>query len=151
MKIFVDADACPVVKVIEKVAEKYNLPCMLICDTSHVISSGYSEVTVVEKGIDSVDFKLIELLRKGDICVTQDYGVATLVLSKEGYAIHQSGKWFTNENIDQFLMERHLAAMERRRTKRYNLKRFPKRTKEDNMRFEQSFEMLINHAIDNDR
>ena len=41
--------------------------------------------------------------------MTQDYGVAAMILGKGAYGIHQSGKWYTNENIDQMLMERHLA------------------------------------------
>ena len=41
--------------------------------------------------------------------VTQDYGVAAMILGKGAYGIHQNGKWYTNENIDRMLMERHLA------------------------------------------
>lgn len=40
--------------------------------------------------------------------VSQDYGVATMAFGKGVFAIHQSGKWYTNDNIDQMLMERHL-------------------------------------------
>ena len=58
---------------------------------------------------DAVDFKLISLCEKGDLVVTQDYGVAAMALSKGAYAIHQSGKWYTNENIDLMLMERHIS------------------------------------------
>lgn len=68
-------------------------------------------------GADAVDFKLISLLHRGDICVSQDYGVAAMALGKGCYAIHQSGKWYTNENIDQMLMERHLAKKARRSSK----------------------------------
>ena len=55
-----------------------------------------------------MDYKLISICHKGDIVVSQDYGVAAMALGKGAYAIHQSGKWYTNENIDQMLMERHL-------------------------------------------
>ena len=48
MQIFVDADACPVVGIVEKVAKEYDLPVTLLCDTNHVLSSDYSEVIVVE-------------------------------------------------------------------------------------------------------
>ena len=109
MKIFVDADACPVVHIVEKLAKKYEIPCKLLCDTNHVLRSDYSDVIVVGAGADAVDFKLISLLHRGDICVSQDYGVAAMALGKGCYAIHQSGKWYINENIDQMLMERHLA------------------------------------------
>lgn len=76
MKIYVDADACPVIEIIEMLAEKYKIPCILLCDTNHVIDSDYCEVIIVGAGADAVDFKLYSLLKKGDICVTQDYGSA---------------------------------------------------------------------------
>lgn len=67
MKIFVDADACPVVHIVEKLAKKYEIPCKLLCDTNHVLRSDYSDVIVVGAGADAVDFKLISLLHCGDI------------------------------------------------------------------------------------
>ena len=105
MQIFVDADACPVVGIVEKVAKEYDLPVTLLCDTNHVLSSDYSEVIVVGAGADAVDYKLISICHRGDIVVSQDYGVAAMALGKGAYAIHQSGKWYTNDNIDQMLME----------------------------------------------
>ena len=105
-RIFVDADACPVIKIVESVAEKYHLPVTLLCDTNHVLESAYSTVKVVGAGADAVDYALINLCREGDIVVTQDYGVAAMALGKKAYAIHQSGKWYTNENIERMLMER---------------------------------------------
>ena len=59
MRVFVDADACPVVGIIEKVAREHNVPVTLLCDTNHVLSSDYSEVIVVGAGADAVDYKLI--------------------------------------------------------------------------------------------
>ena len=47
MQIFVDPDACPVVGIIETIAEKYNIPTTLLCDTNHILYSNYSEVIVV--------------------------------------------------------------------------------------------------------
>lgn len=104
MQIFVDADACPVVTIIEKLAKENSVPVTLLCDTNHVLSSAYSEVVVVGAGADAVDYKLISICHKGDIVVSQDYGVAAMALGKGAYAIHQSGKWYTNDNIDQMLM-----------------------------------------------
>ena len=92
MQILVDADACPVVGIVESLAEKYNIATTLLCDTNHVLYSDYSDVIVVGAGADAVDFKLISLLSRGDICVSQDYGVAAMILSKGSYGIHQSGK-----------------------------------------------------------
>ena len=143
MKIFVDADACPVVRIVEEVAEKYRVDVTLLCDTNHILTSDYSEVIVVGAGADAVDYKLISICHKGDIVVSQDYGVAAMALGKGAYAIHQSGKWYTNENIDQMLMERHLNKKARRGSHKNHLKGSKKRTEEDDKRFAQSFEKLV--------
>ena len=143
MKIFVDADACPVVGIVEELAKKYTIPVILLCDTNHVISSDYSEVIVVGAGADAVDYKLISMCHKGDMVVSQDYGVAAMALGKGAYAIHQSGKWYTNENIDQMLMERHLNKKARRASQKNHLKGPKKRTAEDDEYFRESFEKMI--------
>lgn len=82
MQIFVDADACLVVDIVEKMAEKYNIPTTLLCDTNHVLYSDFSEVMTVGAGADSVDYKLISICHKGDVVVSQDYGVAAMALSR---------------------------------------------------------------------
>ena len=143
MKIFVDADACPVVDIVEDIATKYNIPITLLCDTNHLLTSDYSEVIVVGAGADAVDYKLISICHRGDIVVTQDYGVAAMALGKGAYAIHQSGKWYTDENIDQMLMERHLNKKARRASSRNHMKGPRKRTDEDDQRFAESFEKLL--------
>ena len=147
MQIYVDADACPVVGIVEKIAKKYQIPVTLLCDTNHVLTSDYSEVVVVGAGADAVDYKLISLCHRGDIVVSQDYGVAAMALGKGAYAIHQSGKWYTEENIDQMLMERHLNKKARRASHKNHLKGPKKRTAEDDERFAQSFERLIEAAL----
>lgn len=143
MRIFVDADACPVVDIVETIAEKYNIKTTLLCDTNHVLYSDYSEVIVVGAGADAVDYKLISLCHRGDIVVSQDYGVAAMALGKAAYAIHQSGRWYTDENIDRMLMERHLNKKARRSSHKKHIKGPKKRTEEDDERFAQSFEKMI--------
>ena len=143
MRIYVDADACPVILIVEQVAEKYNIAVTLLCDTNHVLASDYSEVKVIGAGADAVDFAIVNLCRRNDIVVTQDYGVAAMVLGKGAYAIHQSGKWYTDENIDQMLMERHLSKKARKASGKNHMKGPKKRTKEDDVRFQKSFERLI--------
>lgn len=147
MKICVDADACPVVSIVEQVAGKYKIEVMLLCDTNHVLNSDYSEVKIIGAGADAVDFALINLCKKNDIVVTQDYGVAAMALGKGAYAIHQSGKWYTDQNIDQLLMERHFGKKARRASGKNHLKGPKKRTEEDDVRFFRSFEKLIKSIL----
>ena len=55
---------------------------------------------MVGDGEDAVDYELIRVCHKGDIVVSQDYGVTAIALGRGSYAIHHSGKWYTNKNID---------------------------------------------------
>lgn len=143
MKILVDADACPVTRIVEQVAQKENISCVLLCDTNHVLHSDYSEVKIIGAGTDAVDFALLNLCQRGDVVVTQDYGVAAMILGKGVYGIHQSGRWYTDQNIDELLMQRHIAKKVRRSSKKNHLRGPAKRTEEDNRRFQESFEKLI--------
>ena len=123
MMIFVDADACPVTRIVEKLAKQYAVPVTLLCDTNHVLTSDYSTIRIVGAGADAVDIALINLCQRGDIVVTQDYGVAALALGKGAKAIQKA-----------------------RRSAKNHLKGPPKRTKEDDMRFAESFERMIQSA-----
>lgn len=148
MRIFVDADACPVVKIIEKIAKKYSIGVTLLCDTNHILQSDYSEVRIIGAGADAVDYALVNMLCKGDVAVTQDYGVAAMVLTKGGYCIHQSGRIFTDENIGGLLMDRHLAKKARMSNSKHHIKGPKKRTTDDDKRFEEAFEKLISELSD---
>ena len=142
MQILVDADACPVVGIVEQVARQFQLPVTLLCDTNHLLRSDYSQVRVIGAGADAVDIALFNLCHAGDVVVTQDYGVAAMALGKAAHCIHQSGRLYTNENIDQLLMERHLAKKARQSSK-HHLKGPRKRTTEDDERFRLAFTQLL--------
>ena len=146
MTVYIDADACPVTRIAEEIARKHGIPVTLLCDTNHQLVSDYSTVKVIGAGADAVDIALINLCRRGDIVVTQDYGVAALALGKGARAIHQSGRQYTDDNIDGLLMERHLAGKARRAGK-HHLKGPAKRTEEDDRRFAESFGKMIQEAM----
>lgn len=114
MKILVDADACPVRHIIIKVAGEHKIPVTMFTDTSHIINDGYSDTVTVDKSRDSVDIALANKVTEGDIVVTQDYGVAAMVLPKGAMAVNQNGLVYTDGNIDKLLFERHLSQKVRR-------------------------------------
>lgn len=143
MQILIDADACPVVKITEKTAREYQIPVILLCDTNHILQSDYSTVKTIGAGADAVDFALINLCKKGDIVVTQDYGVAAMALGKGAYAIHQSGRRYTDENMDRLLMERHLSKKARRASAKNHLKGPSKRSREDDLAVEGAVRRLV--------
>lgn len=146
MKIYVDADACPVVRIVEQVAKEKGIEVTLLCDTNHVLNSDYSEIKIIGAGADAVDFALINLCKRGDVVVTRDYGVAAMALGKGAYGIHQSGRWYTQDNIDRLLMERHLNKAARRASSKHHTKGPKKRTAEDDKNFKESFEKLLEHC-----
>lgn len=146
MKILVDADACPVKEIIEEVAMRYQIPVIMLIDTSHILTSDYSEIILVSKAPDAVDFALINRTVKGDIVVTQDYGVAAMALGKGAYAIHPGGKLYTDNNIDIMLMERDIARKARRAGERIK-NHTGKRTTADNERFTGAFTKLCMNAL----
>lgn len=141
MKILIDADGCPVLDIVINLGYKYNIKTIIMCDTSHIINKIGIETIVLSKGSDSVDFALINKVSKGDIVVTQDYGLAAMVLSKGGYTINQNGLIYSNENINQLLFSRHLSKKIRNSGQR--IKGPKKRTKEDDVKFKESFIYLI--------
>ena len=145
MKILIDADGCPVVDITVKIGIDYNIPITIMCDTSHIINKTGVETIVLSKGSDSVDFALVNKVNKGDIIVTQDYGLAAMVLSKGGYPINQNGMVYTNENIDQLLFTRHISKKIRNAGQRTKGPR--KRTKEDDIKFKNSLIYLIEKTI----
>ena len=114
MRILVDADACPVKQIILRLAKQNKLPVTMLIDTSHELNDGYSTVITVDKQADSVDYALMGLLTRDDIVVTQDFGLAAMVIGKGAKAINQNGLIFTDQNMDKLLMERHIGQKIRR-------------------------------------
>ncbi|MCI8445716.1 MAG: YaiI/YqxD family protein [Bacilli bacterium] len=132
MRIIVDADAMPSIPLIENIARRYGLPCILISDDTHELRSNYSEVVTVTKGFQSVDMYLVNMITPGDIVISQDYGVAVLGLAKQCYVIHPKGFCYTKEHIDSMLAGRHMASKMRKHG--HHTKGPKRRTKEDEER-----------------
>ncbi|MBP3937042.1 MAG: YaiI/YqxD family protein [Clostridia bacterium] len=141
MQIFIDADGCPVVDITIRTAARFGIPCTVLCDTAHVFEREGATTVTVEKGADSVDFKLVNLLKSGDIAVTQDYGLAAMCLARGAYPISQNGLVFTDRNIDQLLFSRYVSKKVRRAGGR--LKGPAKRTPEQDTAFEAALIRLI--------
>ena len=115
MTVLVDADACPVKRIIVEEARRRGVSVTMLTDTSHVLREDYAAVVTVEKGRDSVDFKLVTLCGAGDVVVTQDYGVAAMALGRGARCLNQNGLLYTNGNIEQLLYTRHENGKARRR------------------------------------
>lgn len=141
MKILIDADACPVTKIAVNIAKSFGIECILFCDTAHTIEIDGAVTIIVDGGADSADFALVNKVNKGDICITQDYGLASMCLAKRAYAINQNGLEYTSENIVYLMETRHTAKM-LRMSGVYPKGKKPRR-KEDDRKFERAFRTLV--------
>ena len=141
MKIIIDADACPVVDIALDMAAEKEIPVTIVCDNAHYIVRENAQTVVVDKGADSADIKIANTAARGDIVITQDYGLAALVLAKGCKALNQNGLIYTNENIENLLYSRFVNKKIRLSGGRT---RGPsKRTAEDDAAFIKSFTGLL--------
>ena len=144
MRLFIDADGCPVTGQAVGLANTYHVPCTVICDTSHQIDLPHAQTLTVSKGADSADFVIVNLLHKGDLVVTQDYGLAAMCLSRGAKVMHQDGFFYTEENIDALLRFRAEAKRARRGGAR--IKGPQKRTKAQDDAFAAALEAFFREA-----
>lgn len=118
--IIIDADACPVTAEALGVARTYKLPALLVGNSTQnlarhirrtdprVETEGFWVDTIaVPVGSDSADFAIIEQLSQGDIVVTQDIGLAAMVLGRSAHAIGVRGRVYSLVTIDMDMEIRH--------------------------------------------
>lgn len=149
MKLVIDADGCPVVALAVKTAEKYGVRCVLVCDTAHTFSNVSAEIITVSQGADSADFRIVNLLDAGDIVVTQDYGLAAMCLAKNATALNQNGLIYSEKNMDELLLSRHIHKKVRRAGGR--MKGPKKRTKQQDEAFEKALIALFEERTQNNK
>ena len=113
MKVLIDADGSPVVDITVKLCTQARIPCLILCDTAHEIYRCGAETLVFDKGADSVDYALANRVLSGDIVITQDYGLAALVLGKGAKTLNQNGLIYTDGNIENLLFTRFIGKKER--------------------------------------
>lgn len=141
MRILIDADGCPVVDIAVRLAKQNNIKCLILCDTAHVFEKDGAETITVTQGPDSVDFVLVNMVKNGDVVITQDYGLAAMCLARGAIPINQDGMVYDSENIDALLMQRYTAKKIRMSGGR--LKGNSKRTSEQDETFEQKLRELL--------
>jgi uncharacterized protein len=143
IEIYIDADATPrdALRTAERLAEEFGAMLTTVSSMNHQVKS--SRHISVDAHPQAVDMKIVSLVSSQEKCVvvTQDYGLAALVLGSGGAALSPRGMEYTEANIDRLLFERALHARERRATGR---SKGPKaRTDEDAVRFEQALRAIL--------
>ena len=145
MKIFVDADACPVKEEVMAIAREHDTDVVFVVSMAGYFDRGWDvEKVLVDSLPQAVDIAIVNRMEAGDIVVTQDYGLALLVLGKRGKAISPSGYVFTDDNIDRCLQRRQIHADARKAGIR--TKGPKKRSHQDRNRFIQRFRTLLQHS-----
>lgn len=140
-----DADACPrgAMQACRRLAAEYSVPLHTVASFNHRIESDHH--VTVGSGPQEADLAVINMTVAGDIVVTQDWGLAALVLGRKAAAISPGGKIFRSENMDFLLEEREIKAKLRRSGGRTKGPR--KRTADDDERFSNSLRILIERQL----
>lgn len=146
MKILVDADGCPVVEIAIKTAKSYDLEIIIVKNFSHELWDDYATIVTVDQSPDSADYYIVNHTAKGDIVITQDYGLAAMALAKEALCINQNGLIISSKNINQLLARRHINREIRRKHNKYT--KFKKREFKQDSKFEHNLRYLIEKSIE---
>jgi uncharacterized protein len=145
MKIIIDADACPkaVLNICLGLGHRYGIEVWTVASFNHNIKSDHH--TIVGSDSQEADLKVINLAENGDIAVTQDWGLAAMLLGKKVRSLSPVGKEYRPESIDFMLEEREAKAKFRRSGGR--TKGPKKRTEEDDYNFSRRLELMIREEL----
>lgn len=141
MRILVDGDACPNKKEIADLAKKYQKHMIVYGDYAHQFNNVDYEVKQTDVGADHVDMMIMNDVMKGDLVITQDYGLASLLLPKQAIVLHVSGMIIDENRIEQLLMTRYISLKERKA--KHRIKGPSVRTKEDVEYFLKQLESIL--------
>ena len=141
MRVLIDGDGCPVTRLTAELCAAACIPCLIFCNTAHEFDIPGTQTILCDKGADSADFVLTAKALPGDLAVTQDYGLAAMLLSRGIRVLHQDGWEYTSQNIDLLLAQRHAARKLRAAGK--HLKGPKKRTKEQDAAFREALAAIL--------
>lgn len=145
MKIIIDADACPknVLKYTLDIGKKNFIKVVSVASFNHNIDSDLH--IIVGNASQEADLKIINISESGDIIITQDWGLAAVVLSKNAAAISPSGIEYLADKMTFMLEEREMKAKFRREGGRT---RGPsKRTDQDDIHYARTLEKVIQRLV----
>ena len=140
--VYVDADSCPVKEEIDHLCKEYNKKLVFVASYAHAINPSLGTLTVtVDSRTEEADLYIVNHCRCGDIVVTQDHGLAALLLPKGVNVISPRGKHFLEGDMNELLFARHLGKIQRRAgMKTKGPKKF---TTEDILKFCEQFKKIL--------
>lgn len=117
-QIYVDADACPVKAEILKCAKMHDVPVCFVASYKNMMNepSG-GQWKYVDADKEAADLFIVNAVKKGDIVITADIGLASTLIGKSVHVLSPRGKQYTDGNIDALLDMRYRSAKLRRQGK----------------------------------
>lgn len=109
MKIFIDGDACSAKKVRRRFGHKQGAQVVTVVSIENCADFHDTKDTiVVDSSPQATDIEIFNRMKQGDVVITKDYGLASLVLGKKGKAISPTGFVYTKKNIEMLLQQRYV-------------------------------------------
>ncbi len=141
MRILVDADACPrsVLQVCLSIGREKNVEVWTVASFNHQICS--ENHVIVGDASQETDIKISNMTRSGDVVVTQDWGLAAVILGKGAGCLSPDGREFRSDRIEFLLEEREMKARWRRSGSRTKGPR--KRSARDDIRFQETLVRML--------
>jgi uncharacterized protein len=145
MKILVDADACPksALRICMELGRKYDVAVWTVSSFDHRIESDHHVVVGTEP--QEADIEVINLTEEGDVIITQDWGLAAVILGKGARCLSPFGREYHQDRMTFMLEEREIKARFRRTGGRTKGPR--KRSPEDDRRFEITLGRMLSQQI----
>ncbi|MFH4907295.1 YaiI/YqxD family protein [Staphylococcus cohnii] len=116
-QVIIDGDACPVTNSVIELTKGTSIFVTVVRSFSHFSSKvqpDHVDIIYVDDGPDAVDYKIVKITQSEDIVITQDYGLASLLLNKAKVVMHHKGFVFNQNNINTLLEQRHASAQFRK-------------------------------------
>ena len=146
VKIYVDADACPVKKEVERIAIRHNLETYLVCDGGIRPSMNPLIKNIfVNQGADAADDWIVDNIERTSICVTNDIPLAGRCLKRGAFVIKPNGDIYNDDNIGMALAIRKI--MEEKRETGEMMHGPAPFNKMDRSKFLNQMEMIVQKAI----
>lgn len=150
MRIIIDADACPrkIKNICTKIALKYNLELIMVIDDSHKLM-GKFKIIQVSTSKNAVDLEIVKISSKEDIVITQDYGLASMVINKSFATLHPNGTIYNNNNLESLMFQKYIGDKVRREGGK--IKGFFKKPKKEKISFEETLIKTIEEYLINNK
>lgn len=113
--IVVDADSCPVKQEIVGTAAAFQVTVQMVASHDHRLEKQPGvDIVQVDRSDQSVDLYIVNHIKRGDVVITGDFGLACVAIGKGAIVLSPRGEQYTDANIDYLMERRHESARRRR-------------------------------------